>query len=122
MEDSSINKIETMRLMRRLELAFDVVDNVEDAIQKAVRENSYGLLIANLTLPRFRGKETIEGEKEGLIMLYNLSNAGIKIPTIVYSPKNLSVVEKLALMEKGYPLISKIDSVIYLEKEMKKII
>lgn len=118
-EDSQINKMLIMRTLRKMKLSFDVVTDVSDAIQKAKTEN-YNLIITNLSVPRFKGDKGIGGEKEGLNMLYNLSNAGINIPTIVCSPRELTMVERLALEGKGYPPVSKVDSVIYLENALNK--
>lgn len=104
-EDNYEKKLEILSLLRKYGLDnFCIDNNVRDGYYSAT-DDDYELLICDMDLPRNGSFPIIEDELEGLNLLKDLLHNKILIPTIIFSPLEISEAKLSHLVEIGYPLI-----------------
>ena len=86
---------------------------LKTAVKEAVEEIKrihFDLIITDLGLPKSAGSPVIKKEdgKNGLKMMLNLADQGIRIPTIIYSTNLLYKADEEALKECNYPFIAQV--------------
>lgn len=114
-EDSKIKQTDVIQLLKRYHIEEIVVEKfVSRAIERLLSMH-YDLLITDLGLPRFLDFPTVEDEREGLKMLFDLEQEGIKIPTLIYSNTDIYEEQVEYLEEIKYPIYGQSKSIEELE-------
>lgn len=104
-EDNEGKQTEILALLRKYGLdnyCFD--NNTRDGYYSAT-DTEYDLLICDMDLPRNGSFPIIEDELEGLNLIRDMISHDIKIPTIIFSPVEISEAKLEHIKETGYPLI-----------------
>ncbi len=104
-EDNDDKKKEILALLRKYGLDnFCMNDNTRDCYYAAT-DCDYDLFICDLDIPRNGSFPIVEDELEGINLMKDLLRNGILIPTIIFSPVELSESRLNQLKGAGYPLI-----------------
>ena len=119
-EDNADKKAEILALLRKYGLDnFCMNDNTRDCYYAAT-DCDYDLFICDMDLPRNGSFPIVEDELEGLNLMKELMRKRIFIPTIIFSPLEVSKDKLSQLKNAGYPLIGHAKSATELDQCMEE--